>query len=61
MRREIPIRERLKFAIEANIFNITNSVYFAAPAANIDSANFGQVTSQRSLPRKVQLNARFSF
>jgi hypothetical protein len=61
VRREIPIRERLKFAIEANIFNITNSVYFAAPAANIDSANFGQVTSQRSLPRKVQLNARFSF
>ncbi|HXB73647.1 MAG TPA: TonB-dependent receptor [Candidatus Acidoferrales bacterium] len=61
VRREIPIRERIKLAIEANAFNITNSVYFAAPGNNIDSANFGQVTSQRSLPRKFQMNARLSF
>ena len=43
---------------EANIFNITNSVYFNAPATNINTANFGQVTSQRNLPRKVELNAQ---
>jgi hypothetical protein len=61
LRREIPIRERFRLAIEANAFNITNSVYFAAPGNNIDSSNFGQVISQRSLPRKFQLNARFSF
>jgi hypothetical protein len=61
VRREIRLRERLKFLFEANMFNITNSVYFNAPATNIDSANFGQVTSQRNLPRKVQLNARITF
>jgi hypothetical protein len=61
VRREIPIKERMKFAIEANFFNITNSVHFTAPGTNIDSANFGQVTSQANLPRKIQLNARFTF
>ena len=61
LRREIRIRERIRFAIEANCFNITNSAYFAAPGTNIDSANFGQITSQRSLPRKFQINARISF
>ena len=61
VRREIKLRERLKFLFEANMFNITNSVYFNAPATNIDAANFGQVTSQRNLPRKVQLNARITF
>jgi hypothetical protein len=61
LRREIKLRERLKLAFEANVFNITNSVYFNTPATNIDAANFGQVTSQRNLPRKVQLNARITF
>jgi hypothetical protein len=61
IRREIALRENMKLAVEANCFNITNSVYFAAPGNNIDSANFGQVTSQRSLPRKFQLNARITF
>jgi hypothetical protein len=61
VRREIAIHERVKLGIEANIFNITNSVVFAAPATNIDSSNFGQLTSQRNLPRKVQFNARLSF
>jgi hypothetical protein len=61
LRREITLRERLRFSIEANCFNVTNSVYFNAPGTSIDSANFGQVTSQRSLPRKFQINARFSF
>jgi hypothetical protein len=61
VRREVALRENMRLAIEANCFNITNSVYFAAPGNNIDSANFGQVTSQRSLPRKFQLNARITF
>ncbi|HWB86531.1 MAG TPA: TonB-dependent receptor [Bryobacteraceae bacterium] len=61
LRREIFIRERVRFSIEANMFNITNSVVFNSPATNIDSATFGQVSSQTNLPRKVQFNARFSF
>ena len=42
-------------------FNIANAVYFNAPAANIDSANFGTVTSQSNQPRKVQLSGRITF
>ena len=61
LRREIAIREKAKLAFEANMFNITNSVHFGAPGTNIDSANFGQVSSQANLPRKVQFNARVTF
>ncbi len=61
LRREIRIHERVRVAFEANMFNITNSVHFSAPGTNIDSATFGQVSSQANLPRKVQFNARVSF
>jgi hypothetical protein len=61
LRREITLREKTKIAVEANVFNITNSVYFNSPGTNIDTAAFGQVTSQRNLPRKVQFNARVTF
>lgn len=61
VRREIPLRERIRLLISADVFNITNSVYFAAPGTNIDSANFGQLTTSANLPRKIQLNARITF
>jgi hypothetical protein len=43
------------------MFNLTNTVAFAAPGLNIDSSNFGQVISQSNLPRKIQLVGRISF
>ena len=43
------------------MFNVTNSVYFAAPTTNIDSANFGQVQTASNSPRKLQINARLTF
>jgi len=61
LRREIGIRERVKLIVTADVFNITNSVCFAAPGTNIDSANFGQVITTTNLPRKIQLNARITF
>jgi hypothetical protein len=61
LRREIPIRERIRFAIGVDMFNVTNSVYFAAPNTNIDSANFGQVQTASNSPRKLQINARLTF
>ena len=45
-----PSGERWKLAITADVFNVTNSVHFAAPGTNIDSANFGQVTTTTNLP-----------
>jgi hypothetical protein len=61
LRREIGFTERWKLAITADVFNITNSVHFAAPGTNIDSANFGQVITTNNLPRKIQMNARITF
>jgi hypothetical protein len=61
LRREIGFNERWKLAITADVFNLTNSVHFAAPGTNIDSANFGRVTTTTNLPRKFQLNARITF
>ncbi len=61
LRREINISERVKLALTGDFFNITNSVYFAAPGTNIDSSTFGQVTTTANLPRKIQVNARITF
>ena len=61
LRREFVIHERMKLAIEAQMFNITNSVHFTAPGTNIDSATFGEITSQANLARKFQFNARITF
>ena len=61
LRREFAIKERIKFAIQADAFNVTNSVFFGAPGLNIDSANFGTLTTQANQPRKYQLNARITF
>jgi len=61
VRREVPIGERVQVIGSADPFNITKSVNFAAPATNIDSSNFGRLTTSVNLPRKIQLNARITF
>ena len=61
LRREVAIRERVRLALQADAFNITNVVYFAAPGTNIDSASFGTVTSQANSPRKIQFSGRITF
>jgi hypothetical protein len=61
LRRTISFGERWKLAIAGDVFNMTNSVYFAAPGTNIDAANFGQVVSASNSPRKLQINARLTF
>ncbi len=61
VRRAFPIRERMRFAFQVDSFNFTNSVVFRAPSTSISSANFGAVTGQQNLPRKLQLSARFEF
>ncbi len=61
LRRTIPIRERFRFEIAADFFNLLNNVIFAAPATGIDSANFGQLSTTQNMPRHIQFSARFSF
>ena len=61
VRREFAIRERIKFAIQADAFNVNNTVRFGAPGLNPDAATFGTITSQANKPRAMQLNARITF
>ncbi len=61
LRRSISITERVKLLLAADVFNVFNSVVFAAPQTNISSANFGQLTSAANAPRRIQLNARINF
>jgi len=61
LRREISIRERMKLQLSADFFNVLNNVIFAAPGTNIDSANFGQLTTAANSPRRIQFGARFIF
>jgi hypothetical protein len=48
-----------KFSVEA--FNLFNRTQFGAPDSNLADAAFGTVTSQRNLPRVLQLALRLSF
>ncbi len=61
LRREFKVTEKVKPALQPDAFNAANSVFFGAPAAKVDSANFGTLTTQANQPRKVQLSARISF
>ena len=48
-----------KFSVEA--FNLFNRTQFGAPDSGLGDGAFGLVTSQRNLPRVLQIAARFSF
>lgn len=60
-RRQFPITERVKFVFAVDAFNVFNAVQFGGLGTNIESANFGQVTTQANSPRKLQINARINF
>jgi hypothetical protein len=61
VRRRFSITERVKLLLALDSFNVFNSVQFGGIGTNIESANFGQVTTQANTPRKLQVNARLSF
>lgn len=43
------------------LFNAFNHVRFSAPNADVNSANFGRITSQANTSRQIQLAAKFVF
>ncbi|MCS7024469.1 MAG: TonB-dependent receptor [Bryobacteraceae bacterium] len=61
LRRSFPIRERLRFALQADAINAFNFVVFGGIGTNITNANFGRVSNQANAPRTVQLSARIEF
>jgi hypothetical protein len=52
---------RQKLQLRAEALNVFNYVVFGTPGTNINSANFGIVTTQGNRPRLLQLVARFTF
>ncbi len=61
VRREFPIREKVRLAFQADAFNVNNAVHFAAPGTGIDSASFGIFSAMANQPRKLQFSARLTF
>ncbi|MGA2601211.1 MAG: TonB-dependent receptor, partial [Bryobacteraceae bacterium] len=70
--KNIPITERVKLQIRAEIFNIFNFVNYSGPANNVQGSNLGQVGSTYDVnfgapgigpgaPRNVQLSAKVIF
>jgi len=61
LRKTVAITERVNFNIAADFFNLVNNVIFAEPATNIDSANFGRISTTQNQARHIQLSARLTF
>ena len=50
---------KVEFRVE--VFNLTNTPSFSAPATAVDTATAGRVTSTFSTPRQMQLGLKFNF
>ncbi len=61
LRREFPIHESWKFAVQMDTFNTFNSVDWGNPNNNPTNVNFGRITGQRNSARVFQINARIMF
>ncbi|HYL78956.1 MAG TPA: TonB-dependent receptor [Bryobacteraceae bacterium] len=59
--KEIPIKERFKFAFQLEALNFLNHPVFAMGNTTPTSASFGQVSSTLNNPRNVQLRAYLTF
>ena len=60
LEKSISLRERVKFDLRGEFYNILNHANFNIPGATFGAADFGSVTSARP-GRTVQLAGRVSF
>jgi hypothetical protein len=49
------------FGLRANFYNLFNIASYGSPSNNVQSGNFGQISSVNSPPRQIELSARYSF
>ncbi len=62
LQKRVPIREGISLEIRADATNVTNSVMFGAPTADITSGTFGRIRNTvTSGSRKIQLGAKIHF
>jgi hypothetical protein len=58
--RYFQIRERQRFELRFEFFNVLNHVNFASPVSNLHSSTFGQIQSAAD-PRILQLALKYQF
>lgn len=61
LKRMFDVSSRVKTQLSVDAFNVFNTVNFGGVSTNIDSNNFGDVTTQSNPPRNLQLDARIIF
>ena len=61
IRRTFGLIEKLRFTMEASMFNLDNHTDFGAPNTVVGSAAFGTITSQANQARTAQLSGRLEF
>jgi hypothetical protein len=59
--KSFPIRERLRFTLRIEAFNVFNNPEFSNPSANIQTATFGNITSTSVGSRALQFGGKLSF
>lgn len=59
--KNISVKERVKFELRMEAFNVLNRVRWGGPQGNVSAANFGKVTTQGNTPRRMQLALRLTF
>jgi hypothetical protein len=59
--RTLRFGEGVRLDVRGEAFNLLNRVRWGNPDSNINSQNFGRVTSQANSPRQVQLGIKLNF
>lgn len=55
------IKERFRFDLRWEAFNVMNRVRWGNPNTNVSTANFGKITGQGNGPRLMQVGAKIAF
>ncbi len=59
--KRVQLTEKIGFEFRFEAFNALNYVVFGTPVTNVDSPQFGRVTTQLNEPRRVQIAGRITF
>ena len=59
--RLLPVGEQRTFEIRIETFNLFNNFNWGDPVTNLDSPQFGRITTQNGSPRIMQFALKYGF